>query len=287
MECHQLVEKITSRIKIGYSRTLSYAGRLQIITAILFCLYNFWEAVFILPRSVLKEVDKQWRDYLWGNKEDGRKIALVSWDKVCVPKKYGGLNIKNCAKWNMASVGKLIWQLTMKQVTLWIRWVHGLCMKDSEDFWSHTPPQDSSWYWRKSNSLKAEMTHWYHNGRYWLTPNGKYSVSSSYQALLNNVQRWKEADLVWSSLLFPRNMFLLWLASRKRLLTKERLGRLQIQIDSTMCELCYDLKEETQRHLFYECGWTTELRDKLETWSGIKIEGKEVLQSIRWIKRRH
>lgn len=29
------------------------------------------------------------------------------------------------------------------------------------------------------------------------------------------------------------------------LLTKERLSRLQIQVDSNMCELCEDSKEET------------------------------------------
>lgn len=63
-----------------------------------------------------------------------REIALVSWDKVCAPKNYGRLNINNCTKWNVASVGKLIWQLAMKQGTLWIRWVHGLYMKGNQDF---------------------------------------------------------------------------------------------------------------------------------------------------------
>lgn len=49
MECHQLIEKITSRIKNGYAKQLSYAGRLQIITALLFSIHNFWGPVFILP----------------------------------------------------------------------------------------------------------------------------------------------------------------------------------------------------------------------------------------------
>ncbi|OIT27331.1 putative ribonuclease h protein, partial [Nicotiana attenuata] len=96
MHCHQLVEKITSRITSGYAKTLSYAGRLQIINAVLFSIYNFWGAVFILPQSVSKEVDRRCRDYLWGSTDDKRKIALVSWERVCVPKKYGGLNIKSC-----------------------------------------------------------------------------------------------------------------------------------------------------------------------------------------------
>lgn len=54
MDCLQLVEKITHRITAAYSRNISYAGRLQIIKAVLFSIYNFWGAVFILPKSVLK-----------------------------------------------------------------------------------------------------------------------------------------------------------------------------------------------------------------------------------------
>ncbi|XP_070057528.1 uncharacterized protein [Nicotiana tomentosiformis] len=42
-------------------------------------------------------------------------MALVAWEKVCFPKKYGGLNIKSSREWNIAPVGKLLWQLASKQ----------------------------------------------------------------------------------------------------------------------------------------------------------------------------
>lgn len=50
--------------------------------------------MFILPQSVLQEVDKNAEDSCGEARKGTRKIALVSWDKVCVPKTYGGLNIK-------------------------------------------------------------------------------------------------------------------------------------------------------------------------------------------------
>ncbi|XP_019229334.1 PREDICTED: uncharacterized protein LOC109210390 [Nicotiana attenuata] len=49
MECQQLLDKITEKITNAYSRHLSYIGRLQIINDVLFSIYNFWGAVFILP----------------------------------------------------------------------------------------------------------------------------------------------------------------------------------------------------------------------------------------------
>ncbi|XP_070051247.1 uncharacterized protein [Nicotiana tomentosiformis] len=75
---------------------------------------SFWGAIFILPQSVLKEVDKRCRDYLWDSSEDKRRVPLVAWEKICCPKKNGGLNIKGCSSWNKASAGKLLWQLTDK-----------------------------------------------------------------------------------------------------------------------------------------------------------------------------
>ncbi|KAG5590932.1 hypothetical protein H5410_041446 [Solanum commersonii] len=66
-------------------------------------------SVFILPQSMIKEVGKTCRPaYLWGSFEDKKKIKLIVWDKVCVPKKFGGLNIKGSKLWNVASVGKFV-----------------------------------------------------------------------------------------------------------------------------------------------------------------------------------
>ncbi|XP_060195392.1 uncharacterized protein LOC132624666 [Lycium barbarum] len=64
LDCHLLEEKITQRINVTYSKHLSYTGRLQVITAVLFSIHSFWGTVFILPQSIFKEVDKICRVYL-------------------------------------------------------------------------------------------------------------------------------------------------------------------------------------------------------------------------------
>ncbi|OIT39187.1 putative ribonuclease h protein, partial [Nicotiana attenuata] len=94
VECHALVDKITKRVRNGYSKLLLYAGRIQIINVVLFSIYNFWGAVFILPQSVVKSIDRICRDYLWGNSIGQRKVSLVAWQKVCTPQKYGGLTLR-------------------------------------------------------------------------------------------------------------------------------------------------------------------------------------------------
>lgn len=106
------------------------------INVVLFSIHSFWGAVFILPLSVLKKADRKCRDYLWGCSEEKRNVSLVAWEKVCFPKKCGGLNIKGCVNRNMASAGKLLWQLTENKASLWVKEVHhGIYMKtDSNIF---------------------------------------------------------------------------------------------------------------------------------------------------------
>nr|XP_016460273.1 PREDICTED: uncharacterized protein LOC107783765 [Nicotiana tabacum] len=133
MECHQLVKKLTNKINVSYSRQLSYAGKLQVINAILFSIFNFWGTMFILPRGILKEVDQKCKSYLRCSSTEKKKVALVAWEKVCVPKRFGGLNIKSSRRWNMTFVGRLVWQLALKKDVLWLKWVNGLYMRNQND----------------------------------------------------------------------------------------------------------------------------------------------------------
>lgn len=47
--CKPLVDKIVSRITSWTSRFLSFAGRVQLISAVLSSMYNYWCNIFLLP----------------------------------------------------------------------------------------------------------------------------------------------------------------------------------------------------------------------------------------------
>ncbi|XP_059294807.1 uncharacterized protein LOC132047845 [Lycium ferocissimum] len=202
--------------------------------------------------SILKEVDKICRVYMWGRTEEKQKVALVSWERICYPKKQGGLNIKSSRDWNIASVGKLLWQLIMCKESLWVKWVYGIYMKDNINIWEHKPPIDCSWYWKKLNSLKARMQGWYVQGRYHLTERGEYTITRSYLAIVGQEVRLRTTDLIWTSMAQPKHRFLAWLAVQGRLLTKERMLKLHIQVDEVNCCLSAAQVMETTAHLFVE-----------------------------------
>ncbi|WMV26467.1 hypothetical protein MTR67_019852 [Solanum verrucosum] len=284
IECWSLIDKITHRIKVTYSKQLSYAGRLQVINAVLFSIHSFWGAVFILPQSILKKVDQICRDFLWGSSADKKKVALVAWDKVCLPKRQGGLNIKGCSNWNKASVGQLLWQIIVNKESLWVKWVHDIYMKNDTSIWTHKTPIDCSWYWRKINALKEHMQGWYNHRRYMLTQTGKYSITKSYQALMGTKPRWNIAELVWTSMAIPKHRFMTWLAVQGRLLTQERKLRLQIQVEDIACCLCEEKVMETNVHLFEDCKWTSTVWQAMHQWIEVPVHNIGIVQVLENIK---
>ena len=54
--------------------------------------FNFWASIFILPQEVIQQVTRLCRAYIWGTMDSRRKLALVFWEDLCTPKKFGDLN---------------------------------------------------------------------------------------------------------------------------------------------------------------------------------------------------
>ncbi|AAC24057.1 Contains similarity to reverse transcriptase-like protein gb/2244803 from A. thaliana chromosome 4 contig gb/Z97336 [Arabidopsis thaliana] len=85
-----LLEKIRQRIGSWTARFLSFAGRLNLISSVLWSICNFWMAAFRLPRGCIREVDKICSAFLWSGQEMKTTKAKVSWQEICKPKHEGG-----------------------------------------------------------------------------------------------------------------------------------------------------------------------------------------------------
>ena len=72
------------------TKTLSFAGRLQLINSVLSSLHIYWASVFIIPTRVINELEKRIRRFLWNAGSEGKIRAKVAWKDVCLPKEEGG-----------------------------------------------------------------------------------------------------------------------------------------------------------------------------------------------------
>ena len=146
--CIPLLERITSRIKLWTSSSLTYAGRLQLIKSILFSIQVYWSSIFILPCSTLRKIESLLAAFLWRGTSLTTSGAKVAWNSVCYPMQEGGLGIKKLKDWNKAATLKHIWRLLTETDSIWTTWVHAVLLRQ-KSFWQTPIPSTPSWTWRK------------------------------------------------------------------------------------------------------------------------------------------
>lgn len=67
----------------------------------------FWFSLFAIPTTILNKIDKLRRYFLWGhNHSQTRKLHLLSWNKLTMDKKAGGLGLFDLKQRNLALLAK-------------------------------------------------------------------------------------------------------------------------------------------------------------------------------------
>ncbi|GJU75270.1 retrotransposon protein, putative, ty1-copia subclass [Tanacetum coccineum] len=118
-DCKPLISKVKAKINDWKNKSLSFAGRVQLIASVLSSMQNYWASVFLLPKQVIYEINKILKGFLWCQGELTKGKAKVSWDAVCKPKDQGELGLKNSGIWNEVLMIKHLWNVAIKKDTLW------------------------------------------------------------------------------------------------------------------------------------------------------------------------
>ena len=84
----------------------------------------YWASVFILPKTVVKEINKLLKGFLWCQGEITKGKAKISWENICKPKDQGGLGIKDLQTWNEVLILKHLWNIAAKKDTTWVKWIN-------------------------------------------------------------------------------------------------------------------------------------------------------------------
>jgi hypothetical protein len=67
-------------------------------------------SVFPAPKGILQKIRTIQRNFLWRGAEDKKKWAIVAWEKLCWPKRKGGLGLQDPQVTNDAYGAKLWWR---------------------------------------------------------------------------------------------------------------------------------------------------------------------------------
>lgn len=86
-QCRPVIDKMTCKISCWTSRLLTYAGRLQLVKAVLHGIQAYWAQIFVLPKKV---IDRMCTSFLWGGSAVITNKALIAWEKFACPKVQEG-----------------------------------------------------------------------------------------------------------------------------------------------------------------------------------------------------
>ncbi|KAG7595360.1 Reverse transcriptase domain [Arabidopsis thaliana x Arabidopsis arenosa] len=144
-----LIEQIRQRINSWSARSLSFAGRLNLISSVLWSICNFWLAAFRLPKECIEGIGKLCSSFLWSGTDLQPHKAKISWEKVSTPKHEGGLGLRSLKEANNVSCLKLIWRIVSQGNSLWVKWIQTNLLKKAS-FWSlNNNTSMGSWIWKK------------------------------------------------------------------------------------------------------------------------------------------
>ena len=155
----------------------------------------------MLPKSVLREIDRKCRSLLWLGKESSSK-SLISWEIVCRPKRKGGLGVNDLMSWNIAAVGKKVCDIITTKNSLWAHWIIKHKLKRMS-YWGLRKPLDCSWNWGHLLIIRC-FDYVLGNGTsfsFWHDPwfHGK-AVSDAFSTLHipdTDISKWATVSYVW------------------------------------------------------------------------------------------
>lgn len=152
-EYEPLLDKLTNRFRSWAVKSLSFAGRVQLIASVISGVVAFWISTFVLPLGCLKKIEALCSRFLWSGNIDASKGAKVAWSNVCLPKLEGGVGLRRYTVWNKTLCLRLIWLLFAETGSLWSAWHkhHHIGIKS---LWEIEASPRDSWTWRMILKLR-------------------------------------------------------------------------------------------------------------------------------------
>jgi hypothetical protein len=131
---------------LGTSTWLSYSGRLKMINSAISPIVTYAMSTIILPRCVIKNIDRIRKQCLWrGNADKNKGGNLVAWEIVQQLKNKGGLGVINLRLQNDALLLRHLHRFFNKME---IPWIQLIWLKYYRNKLPHASREVGSFWWK-------------------------------------------------------------------------------------------------------------------------------------------
>lgn len=115
-----LIDKFRARLEGWQADFLSKPGRMVLIDFMLNTIPSYIMQCMLLPPSTYNALDGINGNFLWGSYEERRRMHLVNWGMVTLPRDKGGLGILRNESRDLALLGSLAWR-TLSEDRPWAK----------------------------------------------------------------------------------------------------------------------------------------------------------------------
>ncbi|CAL1356777.1 unnamed protein product [Linum trigynum] len=116
---NSLVRRTQSKLEGWKGNYLSIGGRVVLINAVLASQSTYVSSLFLIPKHIIKSLEKVQRDFLWSGNQDKEKFHLASWELCKTAKDRGGLGIRDLEVHNKALLLKWHWKFATERGSWW------------------------------------------------------------------------------------------------------------------------------------------------------------------------
>ena len=108
---NHIKDQVGRKISGWKGRLLSHAGREILIKTVAQATPTYTMSCFKIPDSLCTELNSMMSRFWWGQKDREKKLAWVSWEKLCTPKSEDRMGFKDLKAFNLALLAKQGWRI--------------------------------------------------------------------------------------------------------------------------------------------------------------------------------
>lgn len=98
---------------------ISKAGKTIMIKNVAQTIPSHCMSYFLIPKSLCSEIERLMNGYWWSsNDNNSRGVRWMAWNRVAVSKSKGGLGFRYLHGFNLALLGKHVWNFSRKPDSL-------------------------------------------------------------------------------------------------------------------------------------------------------------------------
>ena len=115
---NKIKDKLRKKLIGWKEKLLSKAGKEILIKAVAQAIPTYSMGYFKLPDSLCEDLTSLIQNFCWSQRQEEKKIAWLSWKKLCAPKASGRIGFKSLKEFNLAMLAKQGWRLQQRQNSL-------------------------------------------------------------------------------------------------------------------------------------------------------------------------